>query len=210
MIRLVLADDHEMVREGFRRIVEAQPDFAIVGDVAEGNDLLRLLPTVQADVLILDITMPGPGFLRIMEILAERFPDLPVLVVSMHGEDQWAIQALKVGAAGYLTKTRSAEELATAIRRLHAGGRYVTASLAERLARQVGPGGGTVLHDSLSRREFETLRRLGSGKMVKTVAREMALSPKTVTTYRRRILEKLGLNSTAELIRYAMEHNLVE
>ena len=199
-----------MVREGFRRIVETHPDFAIVGEAADGDDLLRLLPTVQAEVLILDITMPGPGFLRIMEILGERFPDLPVLVVSVHGEDEWGIQALKVGAAGYLTKTRSAEELATAIRKLYAGGRYVTSSLAEHLARQVGPSGGPVPHDSLSRREFETLRRLGSGRMVKTVAREMELSPKTVTTYRRRILEKLGLNSTAELIRYAMEHDLIE
>jgi len=161
-------------------------------------------------VLILDITMPGPGFLHIMETLRERFPEVRILVVSMHAEEHWAIQALKAGASGYLTKTRSGEELATAIRKVSAGGPYVTASLAERLARHFDPRGSEQLHDSLSRREFETLRRLGSGKMVKTVAREMSLSPKTVTTYRKRILEKLGLASTADLIRYAVEHDLVE
>ena len=208
MIRLVVADDHQMVRQGFRRIIEAHPDMEIVAEAAEGTELLRILESVAADVLILDITMPGPGFLLVMDALRARFPRLAVLVVSMHAEEQWAVQALKAGASGYLTKTHSAEELAEGIRRIHAGGRYITGSLAESLARHFGPGGGTAPHDSLSRREFEVLRRLGSGRMVKTVAQEMALSPKTVSTYRKRILEKLGLHSTADLIRYAVEHDL--
>lgn len=208
MIRLVVADDHQMVRQGFRRIIEAHPDMEIVAEAAEGAELLRALEGVVADVLILDITMPGPGFLPVMEALRGRFPRLPVLVVSMHAEKQWAVQALKAGARGYLTKTHSAEELAEGVRRLHAGGRYVTESLAESLARHFGSGGAVAPHDSLSRREFEVLRGLGSGRMIKTVAQEMALSPKTVTTYRKRILEKLGLQSTADLIRYAVEHDL--
>jgi DNA-binding NarL/FixJ family response regulator len=208
LIRLVVADDHQMVRQGFRRIIEAHPDMEIVAEAAEGTELLRALEGAAADVLILDITMPGPGFLPVMDALRGRFPRLPVLVVSMHAEEQWAVQALKAGASGYLTKTHSAEELAEGVRRIHAGGRYITASLAESLARHFGPGGAMAPHDSLSRREFEVLRRLGSGRMLKTVAQEMALSPKTVTTYRKRILEKLGLQSTADLIRYAVEHDL--
>lgn len=208
MIRLVVADDHQMVRQGFRRIIEAHADMEIVAEAAEGTELLRALEGVTADVLILDITMPGPGFLPVMDALRGRFPRLPVLVVSMHAEEQWAVQALKAGASGYLTKTHSAEELAEGVRRIHAGGRYVTASLAEALARHFGPRGAVAPHDSLSRREFEVLRGLGSGRMLKTVAEEMALSPKTVTTYRKRILEKLGLQSTADLIRYAVEHDL--
>jgi len=210
VIRVVVADDHDVVRQGFRRIIEAQPDQEMVGEAADGAGLLDLLGSVRADVLLLDISMPGPGFLSLMDALGAGFPGVPVLVVSMHAEELWAIQALKAGAAGYLTKTRSAEELADAVRRVHAGGRYITASLAERLALLLGPRGGPKLHDALSRREFETLRRLGSGKMVKTVAREMGLSPKTVTTFRKRILEKLDLRSTADLVRYALDHDLVE
>ena len=210
MIRLCIADDHQMVRQGFRRIIEAHPDMEIVAEAAEGTELLRILEGVAADVLILDITMPGPGFLQVMEALRQRFSSTSVLVVSMHAEEQWAVQALKAGASGYLTKTHSAEELAEGVRRVHAGGRYITASMAEALARHFGSGSGAPLHDSLSPREFEVLRGLGTGNTVTSVAREMALSPKTVTTYRKRILEKLNLQSTADLIRYAMEHDLTQ
>lgn len=210
MIRICIADDHQMVRQGFRRIVEAHPDMEIVAEAAERSELLGVLEHVGADVLILDITMPGLGFLDVMTTLRERFPGLPVLVVSMHGEEQWAVQALKAGAAGYLTKTRSAEELAEGIRRVHSGGRYITSSVAESLARLMGPQEGALRHESLSKREFQVLRSLGTGKKLKTVARELGVSPKTVSTYRARILEKLGLASTADLIRYAVEHDLVE
>jgi len=210
MIRLVIADDHQMVREGLRRVIEAYPDMEIAAEAQEGVELLGVLERVEADVLILDITMPGPGFLRVMSALRDRFPRLPVLVVSMHAEAQWALQALKAGAAGYLTKSHSVEELAEAVRKVHAGGRSITAELGESLARRFGTDPGTVPHEALSRREFEVLRKLGSGRMVKTVAQEMGLSPKTVTTYRKRILDKLGLHSTADLIRYAGEHDLAE
>jgi DNA-binding NarL/FixJ family response regulator len=209
MIRLILADDHEMVREGFRRIVEGHTDMEVVGEASDGEELRQVLASVGADVLILDISMPGPGFMAIMREIRKHHPKLAVLVVSMHAEEEWAVQALKAGGAGYLTKTRSSDELAEGIRRVHAGGRYITRSLAETLALQVGAEGERAAHESLSKREFEVLRKIGSGKMVKTVAREMKLSPKTVSTYRARILEKLGLESTADLIRYAVEHDLV-
>jgi len=209
VIRLIIADDHEMVREGFRRIIEAHADMKIVAAVPDGAGLQTVLEETEADVLLLDISMPGPGFPRLMEWIRKKYPQLAVLVVSMHQEDHWAVQALKVGAAGYLTKSHSAEELAAGVRRVHAGGRYITPSVAESLAARLGPSGGEPSHASLSRREFEVLQKLGAGKMVKTVAREMDLSPKTVSTYRMRILEKLSLDSTADLIRYAVEHNLL-
>jgi DNA-binding NarL/FixJ family response regulator len=210
MIRLVMADDHEMVREGFRRIVEAHPDMEIVAEAADGDEVMGVLEKSRPDVLLLDVSMPGPGFLRVMELVTKKYPDLPVLVVSMHAEEHWAVQALKAGAAGYLTKTHSAEELAEGIRRVRDGRRYITPQVADALARQFGVGGHPSSIDALSRREFEVLRRLGSGKMVKTVARELDLSPKTVSTYRTRILEKLGLSSNSELIRFAMKHDLVD
>ncbi len=210
MIELIIADDHKMVRQGLRRIVESHSDMEIVAEAASADELREALSETKADVLLLDISMPGPGFLALMKELREGHSDLPVLVVSMHAEELWAVQALKAGAAGYLAKTHSAEELAEGIRRVYQGGRYITPSLAEALALHMGPEGGEPLVQSLSRREFEVLQKLGSGKMVKTVARELGISQKTVSTYRTRILEKLRLKSTAELIRFAVENDLLD
>ena len=207
MIRLVIADDHQLIREGYRRIVESHSDMTIVAEAAESGELLEVLSEVRAGVLLLDISMPGPGFLSVMRRLEEEHPRLPVLVVSMHAEEHWAIQALRAGAAGYLTKTHSAEELAEGIRRVHAGGRYITPLVADTLARQVGGRRKPPSLDSLSQREFEVLRRLGAGKMAKTVARELDLSSKTVSTSRARILEKLDLDTTADLVRFAVDHD---
>jgi DNA-binding NarL/FixJ family response regulator len=208
MIKVFIADDHSMVREGFRRIIDGHPDMEIVAEAAEGSEVLPRLEAGPADVLVLDISMPGPGFLQVMQSLQKKHPLLPVLVVSMHPEEHWATRAFQSGASGYLTKAHSAEELAEAIRRVHQGGRYVTPSLAERLASQLGPGAAKVGHEGLSRREYEVLCLLGSGKMVKGIAHQLGLSPKTVSTYRTRILEKLNLRSTADLIRYVVEHEL--
>jgi DNA-binding NarL/FixJ family response regulator len=209
MIRLLIADDHQMVREGFRRIIQAHSDMEIVAEASDGDQLLEMVEDCDVDVLILDITMPGPGFLKVLKGVQELRPQLPVLVVSMHSEEQWALQAFKAGASGYLTKAHSADELAEGIRRIHGGGKYVTPSVGEALAQRFSGSGGRPPHEILSRREFEVLSSLGSGKMVKTVARELGLSPKTVSTYRSRILEKLNLSSTADLIRSAVEHDLV-
>jgi len=208
LIRVFIADDHGMVREGFRRIIDDHQDMEIVAEASDGTELLDSLESARADALVLDISMPGPGFLEVMETLRSEHPRLPILVVSMHPEEHWATRAFQSGAAGYLTKAHSAEELAEAIRRVHQGGRYVTPSLAERLASQLGPGAGRSGHETLSRREYEVLCLLGSGKMVKGVAHQLGLSPKTVSTYRTRILEKLELRSTADLIRYVVENDL--
>jgi DNA-binding NarL/FixJ family response regulator len=208
VIRILIADDHSMVREGLRRIVEGHPDMEIVLEAADGGEVLDSLRSAEVDVLLLDISMPGPGFLETMDQVRKDYPEVRVLVVSMHPEERWATRAFQSGAAGYLTKAHSAEELAEAIRRVHQGGRYVTPTLAERLASHLGPGGGTVGHEGLSRREYQVLCLLGSGKMVKSAALELGVSPKTISTYRTRILEKLGLRSTADIIRYVVEHEL--
>ncbi len=210
MIRIGIADDHQLVREGLRQIVEAQPDMEVVLEVPGGDELLGGVPEADLDVLCLDISMPGLGFQRVMERLAGDHPGLPILVVSMYPERGWAVQALKAGASGYLPKTSSSEELVEAIRRVHSGGRYITPAVADSLVGILFPGRGSRTPDSLSPREFEVLRKLGSGKMAKTVAWEMGISPKTVSAYRIRVLKKLGLKTNADLVRYASEHDLLD
>jgi DNA-binding NarL/FixJ family response regulator len=208
MIRVLVADDHEVVRHGIRRIVERHPDVTVVEEAASGEQVLERIDTTDADVVLLDITMPGPDFLDVMQSIRERRADLPVLVLSVHSEEHWAVRALRAGAAGFLTKEHSAEELTEAIRRVHDGRRYVTPALAERLAELVGPDGSPEAHESLSDREFQVLRALGAGRSVKQIGRDLELSHRTISTYRARILEKLDLETTADLIRYVVDHDL--
>ncbi len=208
MIRIVIADDHALVREGLRRIIEHHSDLEVSAEAESHDDLFLALGKHEVDVVLMDVSMPGVGFIESLDRVRAGWPRIRVLVVSMHPEEQWAIRAFRSGAAGYLTKRHSAEELAEAIRRVHAGGRYVTAALADVLAAQLVSGSEGSAHDALSKREFEVLCRLGSGRMVKRIAADLGLSPKTVSTYRSRILEKLALGSTAEIIRYVVEHDL--
>ena len=210
MIRLVIADDHPIVREGIKRIVADCPNMRVVGEAIDGEEALAKTKTADADVLLLDITMPGPGFLDTMRRLRTEQPALPVLVLSIHPEDHYAVRALRAGAAGYLTKDRSPEELASAIQQVYAGGKYVTSSLAEKLALELQPGAEKQPHETLSDREYQVLRLLSSGKSVKEIASMLVLSPKTVSTYRMRILEKMKLRNNAELIRYAIQNGLVD
>ena len=208
MIRVVIADDHPVVRTGLRQIVEAQPDMQVMGEAADGAGLVTALATASIEVLLLDLAMPGaplPGLLR--DILA-RHPKVRVLVMSMHPEDQFAGRALREGAAGYLTKERTPQELVEAIRRVARGGTYVSPALAEHLAEALDARRPAVAHEALSDREHEVLRLIGAGRTVSAIAAELDLSPKTVSTYRTRILQKLGLRSSAELIRYALQHQL--
>lgn len=210
MIRVLLADDHSVVRAGIGRILEEAPDVEVVGQVADGHALLERLASGGIDVVVLDIGMPGPGFTEILARARDGRSRIAVLVLSVHPEDQYALRALKAGAGGYLTKDRSPEELVDAVRRVAAGGRYVSASLAERLARAVGEPAPPAGLETLSDREFQVLRLLGSGKTVGDAARELSLSPKTISTYRSRILQKLNLGTTAELVRYAVEMRLLD
>jgi two-component system, NarL family, invasion response regulator UvrY len=208
MIRLFLADDHPVVRAGLKQIVTDTPGLEVVGEAADGGTLLAALGHVAADVALVDVSMPGPGFLELLEQLASAHPTVRVLVLSVHPEDQYAVRALRAGAAGYLTKDHSPEELVAAIRKVHRGGRYVSAALAERLA--VGLQlGAQWPHETLSDREYEVLCLLGSGRTVKEISAALLLSPKTVSTYRARILEKMRLGTNADLVRYAALHGLI-
>ncbi|MFQ5660373.1 MAG: response regulator [Gammaproteobacteria bacterium] len=211
MIRLVIADDHPVVREGLIRIIQECDDMELVGEAADGNEALAQCREDAVDVLLLDISMPGPGYLDILHRLQAQHPNIRVLVLSVHAEDLYAVRALKAGAAGYLTKSHSPEELLRAIREIGKGRVYVTSGLAERLAARLRSGREEILpHETLSDREFQVLRMLGAGKETNEIALTLALSPKTVSTYRSRIMDKMKLRTKGELIRYAVEHGLVE
>ena len=209
MIRLAIADDHPIVREGLRRIVSEDPGIAVTGDASGAAELFRLLDSAAVDVVLLDVSMPGAPFIDTLRQLRAQHPSVKVLVLSAYSEDQWALRALQSGAAGYLTKDHSPEQLVEAIRRVARGRRYVSESMADRLAGMAGDAKDRAPHERLSDREFEVLRALGSGLMVKEVADQLGLSVKTVSTYRTRLLEKLGLSSRADLVRYVVAHELL-
>jgi DNA-binding NarL/FixJ family response regulator len=208
IVKLVVADDHPIVRKGLHSIVAEHPDMDIVAEASRGDELLHLLQEVDADVLLLDITMPGPSFLDILQWVKAKRPTLAVLILSAHSEEQYAVRALKAGAAGYLSKEHSPAQLAEAVRRIHGGGRYVSPSLAERLLQVLDVAHDVAPHERLSNREYRVLCLLGSGKSVKETSAELAVSPKTVSTYRARVLKKLELETTADLIRYVVERGL--
>jgi two-component system invasion response regulator UvrY len=209
MINVFIADDHAIVRQGLKQILSETPDIRLAGEATEGKEVLRKARTESWDVLVLDITMPGlSGFDTLKAVRHER-PNLPVLVLSMHGEEQYAVRCLKAGASGYLTKESVPEELVKAIRRVVGGGKYVSPSLAEKLALSLDATSDRPLHDRLSDREFQVLRMMGAGKTVAQIAEELSLSVKTISTYRARILEKLNLKTSAEIIHYAIQNQLV-
>ena len=193
MIRLAIADDHPIVREGLRRIASEDASISVTGEASTAAELFRLLDAAAVDVVLLDVSMPGAAFIDTLRELRERHSSVKVLVLSAHPEDQWAMRALRAGAAGYLTKDHSPEQLAQAVRRVARGGKYVSESMAEKLAGMMDDGRTRAPHERLSDREFEVLRALGSGMMVKDVAKQLHLSAKTVSTYRARRLEKMGL-----------------
>ena len=212
MIRILIADDHAVVRRGLKQIVADEPDLMVAGEAHSGQEALTLARGQHWDVVMLDISMPGRGGLEVLKDLKQERPGLPVLILSMHPEEQFAVRALKLGASGYLTKDSAPEELVRAIRKVVAGGRYVTASLAEKLAGNLVPDrqGDRPLHEILSDREFLVMRLIASGKSVTDIADELALSVKTISTYRARVLEKMGMKSNADLTRYAISNQLVD
>jgi len=208
-IRIFIADDHPIVRQGLRRIVEADAGMVISGEAGDATTLLGALQSTAADLILLDVSMPGGPFLETLRELRERHPTIRVLALSVHPEDQWAVRALRAGASGYLTKDHSPDQLLEAIRRVYRGGKYVSPTLAEQLATQLDGGGQRAPHELLSDREFEVMRRLGNGLTVTQIASELALSAKTVSTYRTRILEKMAVATNADLVRYAAQHGLI-
>jgi DNA-binding NarL/FixJ family response regulator len=210
VIRVFIVDDHPIVRAGLRRITEDDRGVVVTGEAATGDDALVALRTHVADIVLLDVSMPGSPFTETLRHLREQHPTVRVLVLSAHPEDQWAVRALRGGASGYLAKDHSPEQLLDAIRRVHRGGRYVSPTLAEQLASQLGGDLSATPHEVLSDREFDVLCGLGIGRSVKEVAATLALSPKTVSTYRTRLMEKMRFATNADLVRYAAAHGLIE
>jgi len=209
-IRLVIADDHPVVRDGLKYLVSQNRDMALVGEAEDAPGTLEVCRKTAVDVLLLDVSMPGMGVVDLIRALRSAARSPRILVLSIHPERQYARRVLKAGADGYLTKNHSPTALAEAIRQVHGGRKYVTPTLAQELAVSLSEGTALAPHEALSNREYEVFRRLGAGAQVNDIAQELALSPKTVRTYRSRILAKMNLRSTAELIFYAVQNGLVE
>ena len=210
MIKVLLADDHAIVRSGLKEILLRHMESVECGEAENAEQVLTQVREHRWDLLILDITMPGRSGLDILADLKQLRPELPVLVLSMLPEDQFGKRVLKAGAFGYLKKESAPEELIQAIRKVLSGGRYVSPALAEKIVLDLNDGANLPLHEGLSAREFEILVMLGSGKTVSQIAEELHLSVTTISTYRARILEKMNMSTTAELMRYAFRNHLVD
>lgn len=210
MYKILVADDHAVVRKGIVQILHEAPGVEVRGEASSGQEVLDLVRREHWDAVVLDLSMPGMSGLDVLRRLREQRPELPVLVLSIHPQDQFAVRVLRAGAAGYLTKDSAPDELARAVQKVCGGGRYVSASLAEMLVLTLGEDFDRPSHESLSDREFQVLRMLASGRTVSEIGDRLSLSAKTISTYRARILQKTGMRTTAELMRYALEHRLVE
>ncbi len=210
MIRILIADDHPIVRRGVKQLLAEEPDFTVLGEARDAPEVLQLARQHEWDVLVLDLNMPGRSGLELLHEVKERWPKRAVLVLSMYPEDQFAVRVLKAGAAGYLNKESAPEELVKAIRKIQSGGKYVSPFLAEHMARILEQGAEGPSHAALTDREFQVLRLLASGLTVSQIADQLALSVKTISTYRTRLLEKMNLHNNAELMGYALRHGLVE
>ena len=210
MIRILIADDHAILRRGLKEILMRELDSVTWGEAENGEQVLDQIQSHDWDLLILDITMPGRGGLDVLKNLKVMRPRLPVLVLTMHPEDQYGKRVLKAGASGYMNKESAPEELMKAVRKLLGGGRYVSPALAETLASDLSQDTGRPPHEALSDREFEVLRKIASGKTVGQIAEELHLSVTTVSTYRARILEKMNMSTTAELMHYALRNHLAD
>lgn len=210
MIRVLLADDHAIVRAGLKEILSDTGDIAVAGEATNGNEALELVREHDYDIAVLDLTMPGRSGIELVRQMKEEKPGLRVLVLTMHSEEQYAVRALKAGASGYLTKESAADQLVTAIRRIAAGGAFVSPETAQRLAVDVTAPAGAAPHTLLSDREFQVFRLIAGGRSVSEIARQLSLSVKTISTHKTRIMQKMRLANQAELIRYAIEHRLLD
>jgi DNA-binding NarL/FixJ family response regulator len=210
MIRVFIADDHGIVRKGMKQILSRTPDIEVAGEASTGQEALEKIWASNFDVVILDISLPGRTGLEILKQIKIHKPKLPVLILSMYPEEQYAVRVFKAGAAGYLTKESEKSELIEAIRRIAQGKKYITPALAERLAGELEPGADKALHDKLSDREYHLLCLIARGKNTREIAAELSLSIKTIGTHRASLLDKMEMKSNAELTHYAIQHKLVE
>ena len=209
MIKILIADDHAIVREGLKQIVSQESDMRITGEAESAGAMFDILGDAVFDIIVLDISMPGKSGLEALKELRQKYPDIPVLILSIYGEDQYGIRALRAGAAGFLKKVSAPGELVAAIRKIIQGGRYISESLAEKIADHLSSG-SRLPHETLSDREYQVLRMIGNGRTVSEIATDLKLSVKTISTYRARVLEKMHMRTNAELTRYAVQQGLAD
>jgi DNA-binding NarL/FixJ family response regulator len=210
MIRVLVADDHPLLRNGIKQVLNQEPDVEVLGEAEDSEQVLQRIDEQKWDVVLLDIAMPGRGGLDVLREIRRRRPALPVLILSMHAEDQFAVRAIKAGANGYLSKSDGSAEVVRAIRKVLTGKKYVSASLAETLANSLESDTDRPAHEGLSDREFQVMCKIASGMTVSQIAVEISLSVKTVSTYRARVLEKMNMRTNSELTRYAIQKGLVD
>ena len=208
-IRILIADDHPIVREGYKKILMSQPDMDVTGEAGNGQEVLDLTQKKDFDLILLDISMPGRSGLEILKELKGQKPNLPVMILSIYPEEQYAVRAFRDGASGYLTKASTPKELISAIRKVSQGGRYVTEALAEKLTYFLHGDADKTPHEKLSDREYQVMLLIASGKTVTQIADELCLSVKTISTYRRHILEKMQFTTNAEITMYAIQNKLL-
>jgi len=208
-IRLLIADDHPIVREGYKKILMSQPDMDVTGEAGNGQEVLDLIQKKDFELILLDISMPGRSGLEILKELKSQKPHLPVMILSIYPEEQYAVRAFRDGASGYLTKASTPKELISAIRKVSQGGRYVTEALAEKLTYFLHGDAEKAPHEKLSDREYQVMLLIASGKTVTQIAEELCLSVKTISTYRRHILEKMQFSTNAEITMYAIQNKLL-
>jgi len=210
MIRIVIADDHTIVRDGLKQLLGAEPDLEVVGEAQNGHEVMERVRSIEFDLLLLDMSMPGKSGIELIKLVRAERPKLRILVLSMHEEHQYAVRAIRAGAAGYLTKESASRALVDAIRKVASGGAFISAEVAQQLALGAMPGGAAgPLHAALSDREFQVLKLIADGKSVSDIAERLNLSVKTVSTHKSNILQKMNMSTQAELIRYAIDQRLV-
>ena len=209
-IHVLIADDHAIVRQGLKQILSETSDLIIAGEADDGIEAVRLARNTRWDVFLLDVSMPSRNGIDTLKQLRKEFPRQPVLILSMHAEEQYAVRAIKSGAAGYLTKQSAPELLVTAIRQVASGKKFISPTLAEQLAAAISDDGDKLPHERVTDREYQVLVRIALGRTLTQIADELNLSVKTVSEYRKRLLDKMRLDTTAELIRYGLEHGLVQ
>ncbi|UCD21431.1 MAG: response regulator transcription factor [Chloroflexota bacterium] len=208
MLRILIADDHPIVRQGIGQLIAKTADMVVADEASNGSEVLDKVRASHCDVVLLDLSMPGLHGLDIIRQLKKESPRLPILILSMHSEEQYAVRAFRAGASGYLTKQSAPDELLAAIRKVSIGGKYVSSSLAEKLASDLEIGTGKLPHETLSNREYQVMLMIAAGKTVAEIAEELSLSVQTISTYRARILQKMGMKNNVELANYAIKNQL--